>query len=303
MLYDIPGTRAKVELIVPKDRFTHCLETPGTYIFKMTGCHVYEHDFVTYDTTSGNNEIYLSALKHTFKVGISGPPDVKDLMVTVNSGGKKTHESPSKYFNGVYILELKLAPGDNVVLVPHSDVLYFEPPIASVTGEDDCVIQRIVFKGVKGTVFHGKVTPPLEGVLVTLESEKEALTAETDAEGKYKFPPQDSSKTYRLYAAKESYVVVGPDDDGDFTAHRLAEIVVQVFDRDSELPLQGALLSLSGGKSYRSNLQTNEQGKITFNSLSPSEYFLRPMMKEYSFEPSSKIIDIQEGETIELVLK
>lgn len=66
---------------------------------------------------------------------------------------------------------------------------------------------------------------------------------------------------------------------------------------------QGALLSLSGGESYRSNLQTNEDGKITFNCLSPSEYFLRPMMKEYGFEPSSQIINVKEGATLTLLLK
>lgn len=66
---------------------------------------------------------------------------------------------------------------------------------------------------------------------------------------------------------------------------------------------QGALLSLSGAESYRSNMQTDEQGVIIFGSLSPSEYFLKPMMKEYSFEPASKSINVLNGATEKVVLR
>jgi len=62
--------------------------------------------------------------------------------------------------------------------------------------------------------------------------------------------------------------------------------------------LQGVLLSLSGGESFRRNSQTGADGKMTFSSLSPGEYFLRPMMKEYRFEPHSKMITVEEGATV-----
>ena len=41
---------------------------------------------------------------------------------------------------------------------------------------------------------------------------------------------------------------------------------------------------------------------MTFKSLSPGEYYLRPMMKEYKFNPSSKVINVQEGLTVEVKL-
>jgi hypothetical protein len=66
---------------------------------------------------------------------------------------------------------------------------------------------------------------------------------------------------------------------------------------------QGVLLSLSGGESFRRNSQTGADGKMTFSSLSPSEYFLRPMMKEYRFEPHSKMITVEEGATVNVQLK
>lgn len=291
------------EIVVKKGRSTHCLEREGDYEFKLQSCHVYESDVIAYNTNSENNEIYLTATKHTHRIAIEAPEGVNDITITVNYGGVKTKEGPLKYLDGFYSLDLVLSPGDNIVLVPNSDILYFKPPITSFVGEQDCVARKVIFRGIKGKIFQGKIIPSLQNVLITLETEKEALTTETDAQGKYKFPPQDTSKSYRLSAKKESYVLVGPNQDGDFLAHKLAEIVVQVFDGETGAQLQGALLSLSGGESYRSNLQTNEDGTITFNGLRPGEYFLRPMMKEYSFEPNSKIIDVQEGERVELVLK
>lgn len=139
--------------------------------------------------------------------------------------------------------------------------------------------------------------------IVVESSDSNSIMTETDSDGNYKLSPLDDSKTYKVTASKETYVLIGPDENGNFLAHKLAEIVVQVLDQDDNTPLQGALLSLSGGDSYRSNLQTNEDGKISFHSLSPSEYFLRPMMKEYFFQPASKIIDVKEGATVNVLLK
>lgn len=291
------------EKIVKKGRTTHCLEKAGNYEFKLNGCHVYENDIILYNTSSQNNEVFLSAIKHNHRIAIDAPENINDIIMTVNYGGVKTKEGPLKYVDKFYVLDITLSPNDNVVLVPYSEILYFQPPITSFVGEEDCVENKVLFNGIKGKVFQGKVHPPLQNVLMTLETEKEALTTETDVQGRYKFPPQDASRSYRLSAKKESYVLVGPNQDGDFMAHKLAEIVVQVFDGETGAPLQGALLSLSGGESYRSNLQTTEDGTITFNGLRPGEYFLRPMMKEYSFEPNSKIIDVEEGERVEMLLK
>jgi hypothetical protein len=43
---------------------------------------------------------------------------------------------------------------------------------------------------------------------------------------------------------------------------------------------------------------TGEEGKQIFNSLSPGDYYLRPTMKEYRFESSSKMIRVEEGKTV-----
>lgn len=40
---------------------------------------------------------------------------------------------------------------------------------------------------------------------------------------------------------------------------------------------------------------TNNDGKFSFMNLSPGDYYLRPVLKEYVFEPSSKSITVTDG--------
>ena len=126
----------------------------------------------------------------------------------------------------------------------------------------------------------------------------------TDAQGTFKFGPIDSSSNdYELAAEKESYVFAAFDKtENVFRAHKLCEIFVTVKD-DQRQPLAGVLLSLSGGEGYRKNLISGADGVIHFHSLSPSEYFLKPILKEYKFEPHSKLVPIADGETVHVELR
>uniref|UniRef100_A0A1Y1NI64 SD-repeat containing protein B domain-containing protein n=1 Tax=Photinus pyralis TaxID=7054 RepID=A0A1Y1NI64_PHOPY len=280
-----------------------CLEKPGLYEFNLDSCHTYENDIIPFSTDAEVNEVYLTPIKHELVLTVAAKENYGDLSLIVNIGGVKTPIGPLPYVNNQYVLTLSLKPEETAILVPQSDVLYVNPPILSIVGHNDCTNLGVQFKAIKGKVFQGKIIPAIPGALITIETENaEVLMAVTDEEGKYRFPPQDDSKNYIVSAKKDTYILVGPNEDGDFIARKLAEVIVEVID-ESDTPLQGALLSLSGGESYRSNLQTNEDGKITFASLSPSEYFLKPMMKEYQFSPSSKIIDVKEGATVHVKLR
>lgn len=61
---------------------------------------------------------------------------------------------------------------------------------------------------------------------------------ETDNQGKYRFPPLDEFKSYNILAKKDTYVIVGPDNAGNFIAHKLAEVIVEVVDQQNGSPLQ-----------------------------------------------------------------
>ncbi|KAI1296507.1 Nodal modulator 1 [Halotydeus destructor] len=87
------------------------------------------------------------------------------------------------------------------------------------------------------------------------------------------------------------------DKLGQFLAKKLAGVSVKVLGEDKK-PLRDVLISLSGGSdNYRRNLVTPASGGLTFVGLSPGHYYLKSMMKEYAFEPSSKMIEVREGQT------
>lgn len=162
------------------------------------------------------------------------------------------------------------------------------------------------FTAAKGLIINGKVTPPIADVKITLSFSQNPdmapLEVLTNANGQFKFGPLDGQLAVELSAFKESYVFSEYDSNrNEFKAHKLCEIIATVKDEQGA-KLSGVLLSLSGAESYRKNLVTDENGAIKFHSLSPSQYYLRPMMKEYRFEPASKIIDIKDGETVRVEL-
>lgn len=143
-----------------------------------------------------------------------------------------------KYNNGLYELDILLEPGEDAVIIPQSETIFFNPPILSVEGREDCENIGVKFVAVRGRLFKGKVIPPLAGVTITVEStDSETLVAETDANGIFKFPPLDNKKEYTISAKKESYVLSGPDEDGNFLAHKLAEVIVEVLDAADNSPL------------------------------------------------------------------
>ena len=92
---------------------------------------------------------------------------------------------------------------------------------------------------------------------------------------------------------------------GSFTAKKLASVLVRLVDEQGA-PLPGVLVSVSGGENnYRTNEQTGPNGSLSFLGLSPGEYFVKPVLKEYEFEPRSKLITVKEGaeELVEVTAK
>lgn len=116
--------------------------------------------------------------------------------------------------------------------------------------------------------------------------------------------PLHGHTKYDVQAEKRDYVLSPGKALGHFTAYKLAEISVSVLeDGSTNQPLSGVILSLSGGVDYRKNSFTQEDGKLLFSGLGPGQYYLRAMMKEYQFDPPSRMVDVKEGGSINVILK
>lgn len=307
-----PLKKVNGELLIPSGKSKICVSEVGEYEMEPIGCHGY----IVPKLVWKSGPIVLTAISHAYTGHIITQQSVPDLIINIHSNEEKTLQpkqlgplkgSQLKNGNFEYIFSIQLAEEEKITLIPSASSVLFSPPSADIIGASDCS-DGVTFKAEKGKILQGRVlrspNTPLAGAVVSvLDSGEDVIDSQTtNTDGFYRFGPLNASKEYKLTAEKEGYVLSGPTMNGDFSAHKLAEVLVEVKDKADGSPLQGVLLSLSGGESYRRNSVTSSDGKMVFLSLSPSEYFLRPMMKEYRFDPPSKMFSVEEGATVNITL-
>ncbi|KAI9523057.1 Nodal modulator 1 [Dissostichus eleginoides] len=193
--------------------------------------------------------------------------------------------------------------GEKITVTPSSKELLFYPPEveATITGES-CPGRLVDIAGRAGLFLAGKVSPELQGVEISITERGAAaplITVGTNEMGAYSVGPLHSDRQYDISASKEGFVLSPVEGTvGDFKAFALAGVTFKIRSEDG-IPLSGVLLSLSGGQ-FRSNLLTQDTGLLTFNNLSPGQYYFKPMMKEFRFEPASQMIAVEEGQNLSI---
>ncbi|XP_033153069.1 nodal modulator 3 [Drosophila mauritiana] len=295
---------------------TFCVNKYGSYDFKLEGCHTYDESLPSKFITPEPDQLQtliINAVAHKTGVRVLSTEPTADsikLVLESESLGQEvitpvaeSHKVDGKF---AYRYDTYLKPEQVLRITPVSDVLLFAPQQHEIVGSSDCVDIAFNFVATRGLILRGKVVPAIKDAKITLsfpdQPELQSLEVLTSVTGEFKFGPIEESLAFDLKAEKESYVFSDYNrQTASFSAHKLCEISVVVKDEAGQT-LGGVLLSLSGGESYRKNLVTGDNGAINFHSLSPSQYYLRPMMKEYKFEPNSKMIDIKDGETVSVTL-
>uniref|UniRef100_A0A8C3KZE4 Prealbumin-like fold domain-containing protein n=1 Tax=Chrysolophus pictus TaxID=9089 RepID=A0A8C3KZE4_CHRPC len=193
--------------------------------------------------------------------------------------------------------------GEKITVTPSSKELLFYPPyVETVVSGESCPGKLIEIHGKAGLFMEGRIHPELEGVEIVI-GEKGApsplITVFTDDKGAYSVGPLHSDLEYTVTAQKEGFVLTAVEGTvGDFKAFALAGVTFEIKSEDDQA-LAGVLLSLSGGV-FRSNLLTQDNGMLTFSNLSPGQYYFKPMMKEFRFEPSSQMIEVEEGQNLKI---
>ncbi|XP_036954741.1 LOW QUALITY PROTEIN: nodal modulator 1 [Acanthopagrus latus] len=193
--------------------------------------------------------------------------------------------------------------GEKITVTPSSKELLFYPPEveATITGES-CPGRLVDIAGRAGLFLEGKVSPELQGVEISITERGAAaplISVATNEMGAYSVGPLHSDRQYDISASKEGFVLSPVEGtQGDFKAFALAGVTFKIKSEDGH-PLSGVLLSLSGGQ-FRSNLLTQDTGLLTFNNLSPGQYYFKPMMKEFRFEPASQMITVEEGQNLSI---
>ncbi|XP_060065049.1 BOS complex subunit NOMO2-like [Ylistrum balloti] len=315
------GTVGSFQLNKGTNRF--CLAQPGVYRLTPDSCHQFDKDVFTYDT-SNPELLTLAAVRHLMEGSVTTEEPATDIIVTVvstvdqdvvNIGPLATDVKPPSTDKGakpvtgpfVYKFTHWARSGERLEASAKSKELLFSPSKAEVVVHGDtCVGEVVKFTGKRGVFINGQIKPALAGVSVTviaMDDSMAPIAIETAESGKFSVGPLHSGKEYSVSAEKTGYVLVKEDGQtASFKAYKLGQVSVQVLD-EKDQPLSNVLLSLSGEKQYRSNNVTSDNGTINFIGLSPGEYFLRPMMKEYKFDPSSQTIEVMEGTTKKITIK
>jgi len=313
------GSVGSFELKEGKNRF--CLAQPGVYKLSPDSCHKFEKEVYTYDTANPET-LTLTAVSHLVKGTMTAQEPAGDAVVTIVSSldqtvttlgplspegsgagnATKTAKGPLSYpFSHWTRSGEKLT-----VSIKSSEMLYTPSSMEVTITGDSCPGEMIKFTGERGQFIVGQVRPALAGVMVTVTDpagKMEPVTMETNDKGDFRVGPLHKQMDYQVTAAKTGYVFEKKEGEmAVFKAFKLGKISVKLMD-ESDTPLPDTLLSLSGGRQYRSNNLTKEDGTMLFVDLSPGQYFLRPMMKEYKFEPASQMIDVLEGTTMDITIR
>ena len=289
-----------------------CLATSGVHVFTARSCHQFTEQSYSFDTAKPSL-VSLTATHHTVEATIrSSQTGAFKLHVQHQDGSSSVVDpvdaSPAQK---EYMFKFFAQAHEDIVLTPSSsdNLFQYEPTSHVQTIVADCMNSVVTFSAVKALFIHGKVSPGVADVKISVQAinpgkEEEVHVFLTDKDGSYTAGPLDNSLEYTISASKQGYTLRPVDNkQGYFESFKLAEVVVDISDIEDSKKLPGVVVSMSGGKSYRQNSMTGDDGTFSFHSLLPGEYFLRFAMKEYNFEPQSKMMNVEQGATINLKIK
>ncbi|KAJ8623402.1 hypothetical protein MRB53_031931 [Persea americana] len=168
------------------------------------------------------------------------------------------------------------------------------------------------FVGRPGLYIEGSVSPALSDVDIRIVAAGEsvnapllkgelALETKTGVDGSFIGGPLYDDTNYRVEASKPGYHLK-PIGSNSFSCQKLSQISVLIYaGEEAEELFPSVLLSLSGEDGYRNNSITGAGGSFFFDYLFPGSFYLRPLLKEYSFSPPAQAIELGSGESKEVV--
>jgi hypothetical protein len=188
---------------------------------------------------------------------------------------------------------------------PELKNLIFFPKKREVHIDDDCLDdpQFLSFDTRSGLIIQGKVSPKMSDAAISafnVKTNELVATTQTTSSGDYKIGPLYNEYQYVIKAFKEGYKII-PDstNPNNFIAEKLSFLRVKVVDTQDR-PLPSVFLSLSSAdRGFKINNVTNSEGFYDYIELYSGDYYLKPLFKEYRFEPAQKNIKIKGGQLYE----
>ncbi|CAJ0941993.1 unnamed protein product, partial [Mesorhabditis belari] len=280
-----------------------CVPVQGKYTITLHSCRTFDRPSFSIEvpSESGNEAQALdSIIKGTVSVN-----EPAEITIQVNSPSGKRNV---KVENGGFSFREPISSTGQITLVPQSSTHLFEPISTKIEFSGDCIQNAANFQAHKGIFVEGKISPPVEDVLITAEHVKDSsvrFETKTDKRGAYKVGPVRHAEDLSITAFLEGYSFTPVEGKiGDMKSVRLSRLTVVVSELGKEgSRLEGVLLSVVGGTDYRSNSMIENTGTINFVGLAPGDYYVRPILQEFKFEPSQTMAKITEGDHVHVELK
>ncbi|KHN71026.1 Nodal modulator 1, partial [Toxocara canis] len=288
-----------------------CVPLAGVYSLSFEACHVFDHAIYEISVPQ-ESPLTATAVKFLTTASVisnSHTANASDFSLLMKSATEERTVMASASSDGKFNFEFYVSASDadsTITLIPQSSTYLFTPTSHSFHFNGECHTNIASFIADKGVFVEGSITPPLEGVQIRSPHKTDrhlVLNAVTDSNGRFRMGPVRNVADFELLAEKEGYKFEKGEKLGVLHAVKLSQLRIALLDADSNEPLSSVLLSLSGVDNYRSNNLVNESGKINFVGLKPGEYFIRPILQEYRFEPPTLMLNVKEGEVESVTLK
>lgn len=310
-----------------------CLPKQGLYKIFPKSCHKFEKEYFLYDTekkerlqlvpteflVNGSIPINSKVLKelsteeiNQLKIKIS----VDEILPNSLEVYKKIENIQFKENNILFHFYTKSKT--NLLITPEIvnnttsskslkdklPKLLFFPKFKQIRVEESCSENHdnLKFELRTGLIIKGTVDPPMDGVKITayVKDTQDVITStESLKNGTYQIGPLYTEMEYDIKATKDGYKIwATTENEYAFKAEKLSFLRVKIVDTEGN-PLSSVFLSLSSAnRSFKVNSNTNADGYFDFLELYSGEYYIKPLFKEYKFEPSQKMIKIEGGEHI-----
>lgn len=299
-----------------------CLPAAGKYSFRIVSVlYQFEKDVYTYSTETSESTLDLVAkrvkINGQITIDVSAAAahgTTAQVEVIARGPGSQapkatqpiefTHETQLPGNAGVALeYSVWAAIGDELKISATSKggvLLYYPTSVTVKVTSLSPGITVPVIAARPGLFVSGTVSPALPNVVITIldESDDSVVLGNiaTDYFGAYKAGPLLDTATYRVVASAPGFHLVQQEDESsdakrvvNFRASKLGSLTVRAItgakgsEEAAGSPIAQALLSLSGSGGYRANNATNEQGEVVFSNIFPGDYYLMPLLKEYTF--------------------
>lgn len=281
----------------------HCLSELGHYTVQPVGCFNFgPNNSVSFNTKSDfGRTINLIATEHLISFQVVASTKISDLSVQVNvQQGENTKSFILSDSTNLFSFYEK--PNSLVTIQPVSGSLIFKPSSYKFEVKNDCYENIVTFVGNLGIFIHGQISQKISDVSISVFDELSGellMEGKTGSDGKYSLGPFTDDIKLRIEAHKEGYVFKQvPSKIGNFDVQKFSSITISVTD-ESGSALNNVLVTLSGGENnFRKNSFVDSDGSLAVTNLYPGDYFIRFTLKEYEFEPSSKMLTLKDGNNV-----